>query len=472
MIPNTPTMWAGTQEGLQRLLDTQRSFSADPGAIIQALAGSKNGGEFEGGLLRRAGDVAVLSIKGDLVNGGNAVLNWLLGRTSYQDVGNALIEAAQDPETKSILLSISSGGGDVAGLQEVTHLIGKINAEYKPVVAHTSGHMCSAAYWLGCSASQVYGTATAVVGSIGTMTTHVDLSKANEDEGAKVTVLSSGEYKALGNQFEPLSDLARSEIQERINESARIFTQSVADNRGMPFEVVNSSLGQGRVFLAGKAHELGLLDGVSSFQDVVEKMQGGIDDGKKPHEYVRHVLTGASMTLKTLAGIPANTSVAPAPVQTAQAAPTAIAAAVAEVATAASQPQAQAPSGEATALSILTDQLVQAKTELAAARTRAEQAEASNTALQAEINALVPVLKESASRMQVALGLSADVAEMDTQALLSHHESLRGQFQAKFHANGVAAVAPAVDSGEQAAAMSAAEHARHLARIQAARLTK
>ena len=62
----------------------------------------------------------------------------------------------------------------------------------------------SAAYWIGCFASEFYITPGDEVGSIGVWQAHFEYSKALQEEGVKTTLVSAGKFKVEGNLYVPL----------------------------------------------------------------------------------------------------------------------------------------------------------------------------------------------------------------------------------------------------------------------------
>ena len=107
----------------------------------------------------------------------------------------------------------------------------------------------------------------------------------------------------------------------------------------------------------------------------------------------------------------------------------------------------------------MSAELVTTKAKLQAEATHKEQ-------LTAEIASLRAHAVASVSRLQVALNMGKDVAEMSTEALLATHESLRGQLESKFKAGGVASTAVGRETpGEPVSSVRAA-------RLSATRPTK
>jgi len=68
----------------------------------------------------------------------------------------------------------------------------------KPVVAIANSLAASAAYWIGCAASEFYLTPGGEVGSIGVWQAHQDFSRALDEAGVTTTLISAGKFKVEG----------------------------------------------------------------------------------------------------------------------------------------------------------------------------------------------------------------------------------------------------------------------------------
>ena len=224
------------------------------------------------------GPVAVVHISGTLVHadpGG--------GDTTYSDAATAVRAAATDPAARAVILRINSPGGTVAGVEE---LVGAVRYAGKPVYAYTDAVMASAAYWVGAQALGVGAARTAQVGSIGVVATHADFSKLMDRVGIKISYITSGRYKAMGNPAEPLGDEARGYIQERIDAVYRVFLGDVAGARGLALDSAEA-WADGRVFPADAAKAAGLVDRVEGFhhflRHVIEETKMDTSDFKAQH---------------------------------------------------------------------------------------------------------------------------------------------------------------------------------------------
>lgn len=143
----------------------------------------------------RSGAIAVIPVYGAIVQRASQI-DICDGGTSTQQISAALADAMADDTVAQVLLDIDSPGGSVYGVQE---LAAEITGAKKPVIAVANSLAASAAYWLGCAASEFYMTPGGEVGSIGVWQAHQDWSKALADAGVNTTLISAGKYKVEGN---------------------------------------------------------------------------------------------------------------------------------------------------------------------------------------------------------------------------------------------------------------------------------
>jgi signal peptide peptidase SppA len=194
------------------------------------------------------------------------------GSTSTQQFTSALRQVLADDTVGQILIDIDSPGGSVYGVAELASEIVKARAQ-KPVVAVANSLAASAAYWIGCAASEFYVTPGGEVGSIGVWQAHFDYSKALEEEGVKTTLVSAGKFKVEGNPYVPLDPQAQAFMQSRVDDYYKAFIQAVAVGRGVSVDDVRNGMGEGRVLGADAALAQRMVDGIASFDDVLAKMQ-------------------------------------------------------------------------------------------------------------------------------------------------------------------------------------------------------
>ena len=185
-----------------------------------------------------------------------------------------------DPKVRGILLNIDSPGGGIDGTADLAGMIHSARGE-KPVVAFTDGVMASAAYWIGSAADAVYISGdTPQVGSIGVVAAHMDISKAEEMMGVKTTEITAGKYKRIASRHAPLSQEGRQTMQEMVDYVYSAFVGDVAKHRGVSEEQVLEQMADGRIFFGRQAVNAGLVDGVSTMEELIGKLSAGELVGK------------------------------------------------------------------------------------------------------------------------------------------------------------------------------------------------
>ena len=257
-------------------IDTRRlAMSASPWALMpECLAAVTH--PFAGQIAARpvvsrgnqasSAAIAVLSLTGVITQHPD----WM-GDTSLDGFMAAFMTAMNDPVVGAILISIDSPGGSVYGVQEVSGMM-RAMREQKPVVAFANSLAASAAYWIGCSASQFYCTPGGEVGSIGVWQAHMDISGMLTNAGIQTTVISAGKYKTEGNPYQPLDVDAQAFMQSRVDDYYTAFVDAVAQARGVKTDVVKNGMGQGRVLGAADALKQNMIDGVMTLPQVLQGM--------------------------------------------------------------------------------------------------------------------------------------------------------------------------------------------------------
>ena len=218
--------------------------------------------------------VAVIPVDGVIAKRMN-LFTQISGGVSTDLLARDFKAALEDPAVRAIVLAIDSPGGTVDGTVDIARLVYESRG-VKPVVAYTDGLMASAAYWIGSAADKVYiGNDATLVGSIGVVATHQDISKAEELAGVKTTEVYAGKYKRIVSQYAPLSEAGQAYLQDRVDYLYSVFVSAVADNRGVAVEKVLKGMADGKVFSGRQAVEAGLVDGVATLDALIAGLKPG-----------------------------------------------------------------------------------------------------------------------------------------------------------------------------------------------------
>jgi len=217
------------------------------------------------------GGVAVIPILGTLFPRSNMLTEYSGGTSTFK-TEQLITEAVENDDIHTLLFEIDSPGGVVTGVEDLRQKIlwaCNWTRRRKRVVALGRGMVASAAYWIASSAPEFYVTPSTEVGSIGVFLVVREMSRAAENAGVKFTVIKSSDLKGAGNEYEPLSEKAKAELQRRVDATADAFVAAVAENRKVTPEVVQARFGSGAVFTAGEAEQRGMIDGIRTVDQLM-----------------------------------------------------------------------------------------------------------------------------------------------------------------------------------------------------------
>ena len=215
--------------------------------------------------------VAVVAISGPLFRYANLFTQYF-GGSSIAELAKDFQTALGNSKVKAILLDIDSPGGQVAGVAEFAKQI-RAARKIKPILAYTGGSAASGAYWIASAASRIYASETAILGSIGVVSTYIDRSKADEAAGIRrIEVVSS---QSPDKRLVPTDDRGLAAEQAMVDDLAQVFINSIAENRGVTPERVISDFGGGGVLVGQKAVAAGLADGLGDFESVLASLAKG-----------------------------------------------------------------------------------------------------------------------------------------------------------------------------------------------------
>jgi signal peptide peptidase SppA len=235
-------------------------------------------------LTRASGGVAIVPVLDTLVNRG-AWLDSRSGMTSYEGIAAQIRDAGSDPDVRSILLDISSPGGEASGMAGLADLIRSVR-QTKPVTALVNDMAASAAYGIASAANEIVISPTSMVGSIGVVMLHADRSGELAAQGVKPTLIFAGSHKVDGNPFEPLSDAVRADLQASVDAHYQQFLEVVAAGRGNRLTADMARATEARTFIGAEAVALGLADRIASFDDVLSAL------AQQPRPSGRNARTG------------------------------------------------------------------------------------------------------------------------------------------------------------------------------------
>lgn len=220
--------------------------------------------------LTMLGDVAVIRIEGLILNKSTWITDFL-GLVTYEGIRQDLAEAVAENPT-AIILHMASPGGTAYGVMDTADMIKQIDSKI-PVYSYVDTIAASAAYWLAASAREVIAHPMAETGSIGTFTKLVSHYRADREGGYDVETIRAGEFKALGQSSEEITDKARGTLQKGVDRINEFFTTAVKRYRNLTDTQLREEAGEGRTFIGKDGKSVGLVDEIGKFSEIYTRIE-------------------------------------------------------------------------------------------------------------------------------------------------------------------------------------------------------
>ncbi|MEG0913271.1 MAG: signal peptide peptidase SppA [Oscillospiraceae bacterium] len=215
--------------------------------------------------------IAVVNIAGTIDATKYNALGAPTGTYNHDSVMKLIKDMTDSPNNTGLMLKIDSGGGAVYESDEVYRaLMNYKETTGRPVYAYATHTMASGAYYIACAADRIFANRNSTVGSIGVYVQSVNYSGLYEKLGIHGEFIKSGENKAMGNVFDPLTDEQRAIFQSVVDECYNQFIDIVCLSRGYTREQA-LPICDGRIYTAAQGLEIGIIDDAeSSYDDVLE----------------------------------------------------------------------------------------------------------------------------------------------------------------------------------------------------------
>lgn len=195
-------------------------------------------------------NVGCIEVNG-VIGKGLTKVERMLGCSDLCDISHTLDAWEKRDDVQDVVFKFDSGGGSTTGLEEVAK---KIRNYSKPTTAYCEGDCGSAAFWLASQCDRFIVTPSSSIGACGIYLVLKDLSAKYEEDGVKITVIKSGEYKAAGVENLPLTNLQFQRLQDEVIELHRRFIRDVKSVRSF----VDEENLQGQSYYGDEAVRLGM----------------------------------------------------------------------------------------------------------------------------------------------------------------------------------------------------------------------
>ena len=187
------------------------------------------------------------------------------------EITDLLTRSRDNDRIKAILLRIDSPGGAVVPAQEIYEAVLKIRESgVKKVVTSMGTVAASGGYYIASASNFIMANPGTLTGSLGVIMELMNVEGLLSKVGVEQMTIKSGANKDVGSPFRAMTDEERSILQNVSDDIHEQFIDAVAEGRSLPVEGIRR-LADGRVFTGRQAKAVGLVDGIGSFEDAIQK---------------------------------------------------------------------------------------------------------------------------------------------------------------------------------------------------------
>jgi protease-4 len=208
-------------------------------------------------------DVLALVIKGEIQRETSGFEDGVDAAAAVE----AVEEADAEDDHDALFVHLNTQGGAVGPSEDIRRAVDEFDG---PVVGYAEDTCASGGYLIATACDYVVAHPDALVGSIGVILPHMDLSELASEHGVDYEAFTTGEYKDTGHPLKPVDDGDKAYLQSIVDANYERFVNRVAESRSLsPTEVRNL---EARVFPADEAETRGLVDRVGTAEDAKEAL--------------------------------------------------------------------------------------------------------------------------------------------------------------------------------------------------------
>ena len=207
---------------------------------------------------------AIIPVHG-VITARTTLFSLFAGGTSLEDLAKDFSEALNNNEVTSILLDIDSPGGVAVGPYEMAEMIFKGRSK-KPIYSYIGRNGSSAAYWLASATEKIFVNPSALVGSIGVVTTIPVQEQPDMDGYKNIEIVSSN---AGHKRPDPKTKEGLAEIRRELDDLESTFIESIAKYRSITPEIIKADFGGGGVVIGKEAVKRNMADALGTYEEVL-----------------------------------------------------------------------------------------------------------------------------------------------------------------------------------------------------------
>ena len=183
---------------------------------------------------------------------------------SLREEVTAIVAAAKVGD--EVVVRLESGGGGVSHYGLAAAQLARLREKKIPVTVCIDRVAASGGYMMACVGDSIVAAPFSIVGSIGVVAEVPNFHRLLKKHDVDFEEATAGEFKRTVSLFGEITEAGRKKFQEQLEETHRLFKEFVKTYRD---KVDIDKLATGEFWLAKRALELGLVDALSTSDDVL-----------------------------------------------------------------------------------------------------------------------------------------------------------------------------------------------------------
>lgn len=207
--------------------------------------------------------IAVLFASGEILDGGgNSTIN-------FERFVPIIASLADDDQVKGMVLRVNSPGGSVFGSEQIGEALDYFQSKGKPLAVSMGDYAASGGYWISCHANRIFADPLTITGSIGIFGLVPNAEGLLKKLGLNTEIVSTNPGAMFPTLVKAMDPKQLAAMQVMVEDGYNSFVKRVATGRHLSEERVRQ-IGEGRVWSAQKAMEIGLVDSLGNLHDAID----------------------------------------------------------------------------------------------------------------------------------------------------------------------------------------------------------
>lgn len=210
------------------------------------------------------------------------------GMCSYgtEDYANRINGYLADESVSGLIILADTPGGEVDGIETLREAVVNFRAQKPLITLVNDGTLASGGVWAFAASSEIYSSNTiSMVGSIGVLCSMLDIRKAMEKNGIKQVVIRAPQSSDKARTYTDALDGKDAVLLAELKFICDRFFEVVKTDRGD--KLTSDEWNTGKMFFAGDAQRIGLIDGIKNYPEVVARMQELIAQNQNPNTMLK-----------------------------------------------------------------------------------------------------------------------------------------------------------------------------------------